>query len=114
MSALFASAIVLSGCGATTETPDTTLETESTNENTGIIETTELTQQELIEMPEQIENESGQIITVTGENTTTSQIKAMIDKRREEMKNETGNSEELNEKDIEFLESILAKIAQKK
>lgn len=93
MAAVLTSASLLAGCGSTTE------EVQSEPKDDGIVVTT------------------GTIETLTGKDTTTTQIKTLIEKRREELKEEaksgTGNEKELNEKDIELLESVLNAMTKK-
>jgi len=93
MAAVLTSASLLAGCGSTTE------EAQSETKDDGIIVAT------------------GTIETLTDKDTTTTQIKTLIEKRREELKEEaksgTGNEKELNEKDIELLESVLNAMTKK-
>lgn len=93
MTAVLASASLLAGCGSTTE------EAQSVQKDDGIIATT------------------GTIETLTGKDTTTNQIKTLIEKRKDELKEEaqsgTGNDKELNEKDIQLLESVLNAMTKK-
>lgn len=90
MTTLLASSSLLAGCGSIS--PDTEIGSGSTEAIT--LETTGVVQ--------------------TGADKSTDNIKTMIEKRKEQLKTETGNQKELSEKDIQLLESVLNEMTKKK
>ncbi len=104
VTALLASGGFLSGCGSTSNNPAIEVPTVQEASGTNIDATTWTT----IETTGTITTS-----TLTG-GSSTGEIKSLIDKRKSELVNETGNKKELNEKDIQLLESVLNEMTKKK
>ena len=115
MTALLASSSFLSGCGSTSNNP--VVEVPTVQETSGInIDTTTWSTIESTGIVNETTGTTESILTgtLTGTDTTTNNIKSMIEKRKAELPNETGNKKELNEKDIQLLESILNEMTKNK
>lgn len=95
MTALFTTSTLLAGCEINSIEPGNTTPTSITK-NPNVIEAT------------------WTINTTTGTDKKTSEIKTLIETRKKELETETGNKKELNEKDIQLLESVLNAMTKKK